>query len=481
MQVGHPADGDELILDSFAGGGGAGLGLEEGLGRAVDLAINHDPDAVIMHAKNHPATWHLCESVWKFKPVHDLVNRYGRGRFKFSADGKRIVAGIGHAWFSPDCRHFSRAKGGKPVSPRVRGLAWFVVKIAKQLRPTRIYLENVREFADWGPLKHVRDADDNPMYAKDGSPIMLADSVARDDMPIKAIAPWFGGKRTMASRIVAECCRPGGRAPKAFWDLCCGSMAVSMEMPRCSHHHAVDLHGDLLNLITVLQDRKLGPELYRRLRRVVSHESSFYESRNAMASDAAEVGLFGATEQSLSPIDRAFHYFIVSWQGRNGTAGTERINYQPAIRWTAGGGHSAIRFANATISVPAWRRRLRDISVLKRDIFDVLVKIEDQVGTSIYIDPPYLRDGKSRSGSCAYKHEFNSADHDKLSKALRRFENCRVVVSYYDHPQLRELYPGWTVVECSTQKNLHVHNRRGVGRCEAPEILIINGPSYTAG
>jgi DNA adenine methylase len=197
-----------------------------------------------------------------------------------------------------------------------------------------------------------------------------------------------------------------------------------------------------------------------------------------------ETGLFAeghATLRELDPLERAVVYFIVSWQGRNGVAGTERINYQQAIRWTAGGGHSAIRFAGAVSSIPSWRRRLRDISILQRDLFAVLPRIEDEDLTSIYIDPPYVRDGGSRSGSCAYLHEFGPKQHDQLAKELRRFKRVRVVVSYYDNPTLREWYAGWTIVDCATQKNLHVQNRRGVGRCDAPEILLINGPSFTGG
>jgi DNA adenine methylase len=303
---------------------------------------------------------------------------------------------------------------------------------------------------------------------------------------INSILPYFGGKRTMADRIVAECCRPDGSAPKTFWELCCASMAVSLAMPRCSHHHVVDLHGDVINLARVIQDRKQGPELYRRLRRVLNHEGLFAEAKAAIESDQPETGggLFGAggsDRPSLSPVDRAFTYFIVSWQGRNGAAGTKRVNYQPSIRWTGGGGHSAIRYTNAVRSIPAWRRRLADVSILQRDIFDVLPKIADEAGTSIYIDPPYLRDGTSRTGSCEYLHEFNPADHEKLASTLCRFKSARVVVSYYDHPLLRDYYPGWTLVDCTTQKNLHVQNRRGVGRCEAPEVLLINGPSLTVG
>lgn len=132
-----------LLIDSFAGGGGASLGIARAVGREVDYAINHDEAAIKMHRENHPGTVHLCESVWKVDP-REVV---GNGR-------------VGLAWFSPDCTHFSIARGSKPVSPRVRGLAWIVLKWAKlpeHQRPRVILLENVKEFVTWGPLVIKRD------------------------------------------------------------------------------------------------------------------------------------------------------------------------------------------------------------------------------------------------------------------------------------------------------------------------------------
>lgn len=126
---------DGLIVDNFAGGGGASMGLERALGRAVDIAINHDKASVEMHRANHPHTLHLCEDVWHVDPLEVTAGRP-----------------VELAWFSPDCKHFSRAKGGKPVEKKIRGLAWVAVRWAKRVRPRLIMLENVREFQDWGPL-----------------------------------------------------------------------------------------------------------------------------------------------------------------------------------------------------------------------------------------------------------------------------------------------------------------------------------------
>jgi DNA (cytosine-5)-methyltransferase 1 len=141
----HPQAGfnfQEIVIDNFAGGGGASTGIEAALGRPVDYAINHDPGAVAMHEINHPGTHHYCESVWDVDPVAVCQGRP-----------------VGLAWFSPDCKHFSKAKGKKPVEKKIRGLAWVVLKWAGKVRPRVIMLENVEEFITWGPL--VTDTDGN--------------------------------------------------------------------------------------------------------------------------------------------------------------------------------------------------------------------------------------------------------------------------------------------------------------------------------
>ena len=127
---------DEIIVDSFAGGGGASTGIELAAGRVVNIAINHDPDAILMHRTNHPHTEHYQASVWDVDPVEVC-----RGRK------------VGLLWASPDCKHFSKAKGGKPVDKNIRGLAWIVLRWAGTVRPRVIMLENVEEFQTWGPVR----------------------------------------------------------------------------------------------------------------------------------------------------------------------------------------------------------------------------------------------------------------------------------------------------------------------------------------
>ena len=137
----------ELIVDNFAGGGGASTGIEMATGYSVDIAINHDPEAIKMHKANHPNTKHYCENVWAVDPVK-------------ACNGHPV----GLAWFSPDCKHFSKAKGGKPKDKNIRGLAWVACRWAGLVRPRVIMLENVEEFKTWGPLGRRH----HPIKAKQG-------------------------------------------------------------------------------------------------------------------------------------------------------------------------------------------------------------------------------------------------------------------------------------------------------------------------
>lgn len=137
----------ELVIDNFAGGGGASTGIELATGYSVDIAINHDPEAIKMHKANHPNTKHYCENVWAVDPVK-------------ACNGNPV----GLAWFSPDCKHFSKAKGGKPKDKNIRGLAWVALRWAGLVRPRVIMLENVEEFKTWGPLNRRH----HPIKSKQG-------------------------------------------------------------------------------------------------------------------------------------------------------------------------------------------------------------------------------------------------------------------------------------------------------------------------
>lgn len=162
---------NELIIDNFAGGGGASVGIELATGRPVDIAINHDPDAIAMHSVNHPYTTHYQEDV-------------------FAIDPEEVTCGrpVGIAWFSPDCKHFSRAKGNKPVEHKIRGLSWVIIKWAMSgVAPRCIFMENVEEIQTWGPLLQDADGKFRPDPARSGETFkafvgMLSDGVS-DDCP----------------------------------------------------------------------------------------------------------------------------------------------------------------------------------------------------------------------------------------------------------------------------------------------------------
>lgn len=148
IMAGIAHDLNEIIIDNFAGGGGASTGIEMATGYSVYAAINHDPEAIRMHMANHPSTRHHCESVWNVNPLEVCEGHP-----------------VGLAWFSPDCKHFSKAKGGKPKDKTIRGLAWVALRWAGMVRPRVIMLENVEEFKDWGPLNRNH----RPIKNKKGS------------------------------------------------------------------------------------------------------------------------------------------------------------------------------------------------------------------------------------------------------------------------------------------------------------------------
>lgn len=173
----------EIIVDNFAGGGGASTGIEMATGRSVDIAINHDPNAIAMHTTNHPDTLHYCESVFDIDPLAATAG-----------------APVGLAWFSPDCRHFSKAKGSKPVKKEIRGLAWIVIRWALAKRPRVVMLENVEEFKTWGPL--LTD-EDRPDPARAGETFaafvgMLSNGVAADHPALDEVCEFLNIDRHSA-------------------------------------------------------------------------------------------------------------------------------------------------------------------------------------------------------------------------------------------------------------------------------------------
>ena len=287
---------------------------------------------------------------------------------------------------------------------------------------------------------------------------------------ITALLPWFGGKRTLAPRIVAEL-----GPHTAYWEPFCGSMAVLLAKPQAPQETVNDLHGDLINLSRVIRDETFGPKLYRRLRRTFVHEGLFSEAETAVEGEKWSASPQD-TDAAYIDFERAYQYFVAGWLGRNGVIGTTKgsCGKQFSVRYTSNGGIQGVRFAAAVNSIPAWRRRMRRVTILRRDGLQLLERIEDSPATCIYMDPPYIEKGAE------YVHDFAAADHGRLAELLRRFKAARVVVSYYAHPLLAGLYPGWTVVDCEMAKGLSNQGQRGRGGKEkAPEVLLINGRSFS--
>lgn len=305
------------------------------------------------------------------------------------------------------------------------------------------------------------------------------------DMParITAIAPWFGGKRTLAPEIV----RALG-PHRQYYEPFMGSAAVLLAKPVCQQETAGDLHGDAINLARVLSD-ELAIELYDQLQRTLFHEDLLAAAIDFCREEFdPDLGL---------NVVRAYWFFVQSWMQRNGLAGTNKANLDStavAVRFTAGGGSPTTRFRSAVESIPAWHRRLQHVCFLRRDAFALLPKFPDTEGLAIYADPPYMRQTRTgyslASKEGQYVHEFDHGqassarpllpredDHERLAELLRRYRRARVVVSYYDCPRVRELYAGWHVAEHTRAK--HLTNQNGVAgrsRDQAPELLLCNHP-----
>jgi len=277
-------------------------------------------------------------------------------------------------------------------------------------------------------------------------------------MKIRAIAPWFGSKRNLAARIV-EALGPH----RAYWEPFCGSMAVLLNKPPCEMETVNDLHGDLINLARVIQDKDLGFQLYDKLCRTLYAEQFFRESKARWISHQESNG--------KPDIVRAYDYFVASWMGLNGVSGTERSNYQFAVRWCRGGGQGARRWRSVVESMPAWHKRLQNVVIIQRDAFGILENIKDTEDTTVYCDPPYF------DKSDKYVHDFIDEQHERLAQSLRRFKRARVLLSYYDDPRLDLLYEGFNKIKCTVSTQSLKNATRGPkkkARKQQVEVLLVN-------
>jgi DNA adenine methylase len=282
---------------------------------------------------------------------------------------------------------------------------------------------------------------------------------------LSALLPYFGGKRTLAPRIVAEFGPHDG-----FFEPFCGSCAVLFQKPRCRLEVVGDLYGDLVNLARVVASDR-WEELQERVARTLCSDGLYVELRAELeAKDlppAPAVDLVGTAH-----VRRAWATLVVGWLGMNGMSGLDRRNFTFARRFTVGGGDGGTRWRGVAKSLPWWHQRLSGVFIDQVCAFDLLERIIDAEDVVVYLDPPYM----VKKGQ--YRHDFAAADHGRLAAAAARFKKARVVVSYYDSDEVRGLYPGWVFVDVAKNKALANHgSKRTGGAVDAPEVLILNGPS----
>lgn len=304
---------------------------------------------------------------------------------------------------------------------------------------------------------------------------------------IRAVAPWFGSKRTLAPDVVEML-----GAHSAYLEPFCGSLSVLLAKPAAQLEIVNDLHGGVVALARVVSDEIYGPLLEGRVRRTLFAEEIYRESFAFFRAHPEPWWMFGRDDAGEQPGRRAdanmaewvYHYFVACWMGRNGIAGTDpHRGHGPsfAVRWGVGGGSAPARWANVGASIASWRERLAGVTILRRDAFRCLEAFEDADGAVIYLDPPYMRETRtglvSGGATSRYLHDFADEDHGRLRDALRRFERSRIVVSYYDCPRVRELYAGWEFAEFGRAKNLRRSSNSAFREDEAPEVLICNRPA----
>lgn len=280
-------------------------------------------------------------------------------------------------------------------------------------------------------------------------------------MKVTALANWYGSNRMLAEhvgRLLKGCSWVG----VPFAGGCC-------ELARIDARTIVanDLHRHVMNMAAVVADEALNPKLRAMLDDLPFHEEVLRDAQRRCVSreDAPPVGPDPCGWGSLQ---WAADFFVCSWMARNGQAGTAKEFDAPlSVRWEAGGGDSVVRFRNATGGLAEWGRVLKRCTFVCMDVFDFLDKVKDREGHGIYADPPFPGPGDR------YRHTFGEATHRKLAARMADFKECRIVMRFYDHALVRELYPegpwAWNRLVGRKQTN-----------DDAPEVLIVRGATEAA-
>ncbi|AWM35866.1 hypothetical protein GobsT_64120 [Gemmata obscuriglobus] len=255
---------------------------------------------------------------------------------------------------------------------------------------------------------------------------------------VTALAPWFGSNRTLAENVGAALagCRWVG-VPFA------GGMSELLHI-QASSVVVGDLHTHVLNLALTAGNPRTNPQLRERLDALPYHPDvlAAAQARCRDREDAQDGAWFGDELRTGIPdLDWAVDYFVCAWMARNGCAGTKgEFDVGQSVRWDAGGGDSVVRFRNATAGLESWLGVMRCCCFVRLDVFKFLLEVKDAAGHALYLDPPFPDAGDG------YKFSFTEQDQRRLAKKLAGFKTCRIVVRYYDHPLIRELYPEplWT-------------------------------------
>lgn len=276
---------------------------------------------------------------------------------------------------------------------------------------------------------------------------------------ITALAPWFGSNRLLAAKVGEQL------ADRQHVTVLFGGGMSELAHLTARTIVVGDLHRHVINLANVLRDQVDGPRLIRDLRRLPFHEDILRHAQEQCQAFETVEPAPGKTWEGLWNYTAALNYFVCSWMGRSGVAGTDgEFRGKLSHRWDAGGGDSAGRFRSAVEALRDWRKIMPRCNFLVSDCFDLLAKVKDAPGCGVYSDSPFPDVGDD------YRHKFTLEQHHQLAKRLAEFRHAKVVCRFYKHPLVEELYPTthWRWLELAggkTQTN-----------AKAPEVLLVNGP-----
>lgn len=324
------------------------------------------------------------------------------------------------------------------------------------------------------------------------------------EMHVTSIAPWVGSNAQMVKQIIHQI-----GPHRAYWEVFLGGGSVLLAKEPCQKETVNDVHPELMNLIAVLASKRYE-ELENRLAGTMFSERIFLDAISFLSQHFKPEAIATSVEVEDHHLDWAWASFVKWWMGKGGTAGGPREG-ETSIRYDSRGGSMPSRFRSACKSVRWLHERLERVGSYRMDTFDLLPRIEDREGTVIYADPTFigkddlytysLKSGcpcgcgdtvinPDNSGSLLLPSmELRKGDdHTRLAGLLRRFQKTRVVLRYYEHPRLNELYKDWAIVDCTRTKQIahayKVSERQNGGehrRIEAPDILLINQLPFPGG